>query len=505
MKRMIKQTMLATAACLLGASSAQAQDAPKMKMTTPIPQEITTPDRVETRLGTLKFFDGLPDAETVQKVYDNLDFQRGMEAFLNAMPGASANAMRNGMRSQGVDNQTVLIFENLLDSRSLFLTANTETVYLTGWLDLTNGPMVVETSPNILGIVDDHWFRYVADLGNAGPDKGKGGKYLFVPPGYKGEIPAGYFVYHTPTYGNLIFGRGFLKAGDPKPAVENFKRSWRQYPLADAANPPATKFINATGLEFNTIHANDYSFYEDVNTIVQEEPSAAQEPELLGQLMAIGIEKGKPFAPDARMTTILTDAVAVGNATARAIEFRARKPDVYYYPDKAWFAPGNPGGSYLWLENGARNLDARTRMFFGYTGVTPAMFEKMVGIGSQYAISAVDADKKYFDGSKTYKLHLPPNVPARTFWSVVLYDTMTRSELQTDQRLPSTGSEKASFKKNADGSYDVYFAPEAPKGQQDNWVQTVPGKSWWVILRLYGPLEPWFDKSWQPGDIEMVK
>jgi hypothetical protein len=221
--------------------------------------------------------------------------------------------------------------------------------------------------------------------------------------------------------------------------------------------------------------------------------------------MGIGIEKGKPFAPDARMKKILTDAVAIGNATARAIEFRARKEDVYFNPDKSWFSPANPDASYLWLHKGARNLDARTRMFYGYTGVTPAMFLKMVGIGSQYAIAAVDADKNYLDGSKTYKLHLPPNAPAKTFWSVVLYDTQTRSMLQTDQRLPSTGSNNPKVKPNADGSWDIYFAPKPPPGHESNWVQTVPGKAWWTILRLYGPLEPWFDKSWQPDDIKLVK
>ena len=504
---MIKIIQSALIALIIGlaGTTAAAEIPPKMKMTTPIPPSITTPDTVETSLGTLRFTDGLPDEATVQKVYDNLDRQRGVEVFLNTMPGASINAIRDGLRGQGVDNQTLVIFQDLMDSKSLFLTPNTETVYLLGWLDLKDGPMVVETSPDILGIVDDHWFRYVADLGNAGPDKGKGGKYLFVPPGYKGEIPDGYFVYHTPTYGNWIVGRGFLVDGDPKPAVESFKETWRQYPLTKASNPPETKFIDVSGVHFNTIHPNDFQFYEDVNTIVQEEPSEAQEPELLGQLMAIGIEKGKPFAPDARMKKILTDAVAIGNATARAIEFRARKKDVFYYPDKAWFAPGNPDGSYLWLHNGARNLNARTRMFYGYTGVTPAMFLKMVGKGSQYAIAAVDADKNYFDGSKTYKLHLPPNVPAKTFWSVVLYDTQTRSELQTDQRLPSIGSEKPNVKKNADGSYDVYFGPKPLVGHENNWVQTVPGKSWWVILRLYGALEPWFDKTWQPDDIEIVK
>jgi hypothetical protein len=203
------------------------------------------------------------------------------------------------------------------------------------------------------------------------------------------------------------------------------------------------------------------------------------------------------------MKKILTEAATIGNATARAIALNGRDRDSFLYPNKNWFSPG--GGNYLWERDGAHNLDGRTAMFYLATGVTPAMFNKMVGIGSQYAITALDADKDHFDGSKTYKLHLPPNVPAKTFWSVVLYDTQTRSELQTPQRFPSTGSQDPAMKKNADGSYDVYFSPKAPAGQEGNWVQTIPGKSFFVILLIYGPLQPWFDKSWKPGEIELVK
>src|SRR6516164_10947703 len=184
------------------------------KYKTDIPPAIVTPDTVETRLGTLKFTDGFPDDATVQKVYDNLDFERSVQAFLTAMPAASLSAMRKGIREFGPDNQTVIIFETLMDSRTLFLTANTESIYTCAWLNLKDGPIVLESPPNNLGIVDDFWFRYVADLGNAGPDKGKGGKYLFLPPDYKGQPPAGYFVYKSPTYGNWFATRGFLENGD---------------------------------------------------------------------------------------------------------------------------------------------------------------------------------------------------------------------------------------------------------------------------------------------------
>jgi hypothetical protein len=485
----------------------QAQDkhpATKPKYATDIPPAVTTPNAIETRLGTLKFTDGFPDDATVTKVYDNLDFQRGVQAFLTAMPAASLSAMRKGIRSFGPENQTLIIFETLMDSRSLFLTANTESIYTTAWLDLKKGPVVVESPPNTLGIVDDFWFRYVADLGNAGPDKGKGGKFLFLPPGYNGEVPKeGYFVYKSPTYGNWFITRGFLEKGDPKPGVASIKKHLRIYPLAQAEKPPETKFVNVSGKAFNTTHAMDFSYWEEVNQVVQEEPRGAIDPETLGLLASIGIEKGKKFVPDDRMKKILTEAAAVGQATARALTYRSRLKEAKLFPDSAWQS-AFVGGSYEFLHDGARLLDARS-FFFYATGITPAMAAKNGGVGSQYAVAFVDSKGRPLDGGKTYKLHLPPNIPAKNFWSVVLYDNQTRSMLQTDVPFPSLSSQKKGIVVNEDKSVDVYFGPKAPAGKESNWVQTVPGKGWNTILRLYGPLEPWFDKTWRPGEIEEVK
>jgi hypothetical protein len=365
--------------------------------------------------------------------------------------------------------------------------------------------LVIETPPNVLGIIDDHWFKYVGDFGNAGPDKGKGGKYLLLSPGYEGEVPEGYFVLRSPTYGNLMFFRGFLENGSTKTAVANSKKYFKVYSLADAKNPPPMKFINVSGREFNTIHANDFHFYEEIDAIVQYEPNEALNAETLGLLASIGIEKGKEFAPDARMKKILTEAVAVGNATARALTFRPRIDGVYYFPDRKWFT-SFPGGSYEFLtQPGVRNLDARVLFHYYATGITPAMALKMVGIGSQYAAATTDSEGKPLDGSKTYKIHLPPNIPARNFWSFVVYDNQTRSMLQTDQQFPSISSLKQGVVINPDSSVDVWFGPEAPEGHEANWVQTVPGKGWNVLLRLYGPEQAWFDKTWKPGDFELVE
>ena len=493
-------TAAATLALIVTTSAAIAQ-----KMKTDIPQSITTPDSVETRLGTFKFRDGVPDDATIQKVYDNLDFQRGVEAFLTAMPGASLVAMRHAYRELGAVDGTVAIAETLLDSKALWLTPNTDTVYAFSWIDLKNGPVVIESPPDALGIVDTFWFRYVADLGLVGPDKGKGGKYLFLPPGYTGEVPEGYHVFRSPTFGNWYLSRGFMIDGSPKGRVDIIKTHTRIYPLSQAANPPQQKFVNVSGVPHNTIHANDLSFYEEVNQVVQEEPNEAQDPEILGTLASIGIEKGKHFAPDARMKKILTEAAAVGNATVRAILVKPRETANYYYPDGSWRNPLLIGGYEFQQQPGVRSLDSRSNSLYYFTGITPAMSMKMIGLGSQYAYTFVDSQGDILDGRKTYKVHLPPNIPAKNFWSIMVYDNQTRSELQTDQQYPSLGSQKKDLVINPDKSVDIWFGPTAPAGHEANWIQTLAGKGWNPMLRLYGPLEPWFEKTWRPSEVELVK
>jgi hypothetical protein len=227
------------------------------------------------------------------------------------------------------------------------------------------------------------------------------------------------------------------------------------------------------------------------------------DPDIVGLYASIGIRKGQPFAPDERMKKILTDAVALGNATARTILFDSRDPATKYYPDRQWFTPF-VGGSYLFLDGAERLLDARTMFFYYVTGITPAMSYAKVGSGSAYAGAVKDSAGNYLDGGKTYRITLPGPVPAKAFWSFVVYDNETRSLLETDQKLAGMDSTDKQLKTNADGSVTVWFGPKAPEGQEANWVQTMPGKGWNTLLRLYGPLEPWFDKSWKPGDFERV-
>ncbi len=485
--------------------------------TTQIPEGILTPDKVETSIGTLKFFDGAPLPETVQLVYDNLDRSRGIDAFLKGIQGASVRELMEGPKTIGanVKFNDILIVEQLLDSKELFLTGNTSTLYVIPSLDLkANGPMVVEAPPGLLGGFNSAWFEYISDIGVFGPDKGKGGKFLVLPPGYTGDIPEGYFVVKSPTFKVWNFMRVGIDNGLDK-AVALAKSTVKVYPLSMAANPPVMNFINGSNKAFNTIHHNDYSFFEEINKTIQEEPYEMLDPETRGLFASIGIEKGKPFAPDARMKKILTDAVAIGNATVRSIVWYPRTSGsvnnmegVQIYPDtnSSWMMGFLDKNVFFnGKDKHTMNSDARDFFYYVYTVVTPAMAVSFPGKGSDYAVGFVDADKKPMDGSKTYKVTLPPNVPVNNFWAFTIYDNQTRSQLQTDQVRPSVGSQTKGFKTNKDGSMDIYFSPKAPKGFENNWLQTIPGKSWFTILRMYGPLEPWLEKTWRPSEILEVK
>jgi hypothetical protein len=342
-------------------------------------------------------------------------------------------------------------------------------------------------------------------MGNAGPDRGQGGKYLYLPPDWEGEPPEGYFAYRSPTYSNLVFWRGFLVDGDPAPGVRSLKEHTRIYPLGKPEEADRLQFVNGSGLSHNTIHANTIEFYEELDEVLEEEPAAAFSPEILGLLHAVGVRKGEPFAPDERLRGILEQAAAVGNATSRAIAFRSRDPRAYYYEDSAWFTAFVGGSHEFVRQSGARDLDSRTLFHYPFTAITPAMALEMVGVGSQYAVAAVDADGNYLDGARTYRLTMPTGIPAKDFWSFVVYDPQTRSMLQTPGTIyPSVSSQSGEIQVNPDGSTTVWFGPEPPSGMESNWVQTVPGKGWFTILRLYGPLESWFDKSWKPGEIQVI-
>jgi hypothetical protein len=492
----------------------------------------------------LEFVDGAPSEETAALLYDNLDFMHGVQAFLRSIPGASLVALRRGFRSVGAEDNSFLLFSELMDSASLFLTGNCDTLYFWGFVDLSDGPMVVdvpsvEAPSGILGTIDDMWFHWVTDIGLPGPDRGAGGRYLLVGPGYDGPLPdSGFHVSHARTTRVTVIGRAFMVDNDPAVPLEAIRSGVRvspyvpgaqgtsvasflagDAPLGAAKPVPETHFIEASGLEFNTIFPNDFGFWETIDELVQEEPPEAGDPELLGLLASVGIVHGKPFEPSDRMRRILEDAAVVGNATARTVTFAARPEEGFaFYPDSAWSSALFVGG-YQFLDpppqitaegpvgepsDGARKLDSRTNFFYMATGATPAMCMRLPGIGSQYIYAMRDSDGNYLDGDRNYRLTLPADIPESRFWSLILYDNETRSMLQTDQHLPRLGSQSGTVEANPDGSTDIYFGPTSPAGKESNWLQTVPGKGWWTILRLYNPLQPFFDKSWRPSEIEGV-
>ena len=469
---------------------------------------ISIPDKVETVIGTLDFFDGVPTDATVAALYENLDRMRGMDVFLDNIGAVSMYSVRKGLADAGAEGANrIALFKQLLDSETLVVTANTSTLYAYTYTDLAkDGPTVIDIPPGMLGFLNDAWQRFVGDMGVTGPDKGQGGKYLVVPPGYTGDIPDGYFLLKPSTNRNFLFLRGSIAKG-LEPAVENITSKLKVYPLKDAESPAATEFVNMSNKPFNTVFPSNFNYFEILDEVVQEEPIGAISAEVRGEIAAIGIVKGQAFAPDDRMKALLTEAATLGSATARAITYQPRIAGVNIYPDdpKSIWSTAFADKNTSFEADGTMGLDARVLYYYNAGGVTPAMAATSPGQGSDYALAVLDADKQAFDGSKTYKLTLPKDVPVKDFWAVTLYDTQTRSQLQTGQTFPTIGSQTEGVVQNDDGSWDVYFAPEAPQGKEGNWLQTVPGKSWFTILRMYGPLEPWIEKTWRPGEIEVVE
>jgi len=513
---------------------------------TPVPSWANTPSSAETGIGALDFTDGYPTDGTASKLRDHLDYVHGVDAFMNTIQGVSTVAIRHGFHDAGVNDGDVLIFSHLMDSRSLFLTGNADTVYFWTFLDLSNGPIVLETPSDTLGMLDDMWFRWISDFGLPGADRGQGGTYLLVPPAYDGPLPeGGYYIRYSPT--NLVFavGRAFINespGNDPAPIADRIKEELKIYPyapggvgssvgafitgkgrLGQLVAPNSPRFVEGTGLAMNTLPPTDFGHFELLDELVQLEPAEALDPELAGQFAAIGIVKGEKFAPDARRRAILDEAAAVGNAASRAVGMGALDDEFRFYDDgSAWwnmlFVGGfeflnppplvTPDGIEPFPNSGARKLHSRTSMFYTATCITPAMCMRLTNVGSQYLVANVDQNGEAFDGSKTYRVTLPKDIPAARFWSLNAYDNQTRSLLQTDQIYPRAGSQSypsPAAEAEADGSTVVYFSPEQPDGvSRANWIQTDPEKGWFVLLRLYSPLQPFFDKTWRPGEFELV-
>ena len=327
----------------------------------------------------------------------------------------------------------------------------------------------------------------------------------FFPPGYEGEVPEGYHVARTNTYGNWVIWRGYQVDGSTEQAVNATKEKFRIYPLSQKANPPKMKFVNASGKFMNTIHRMDVNIFDEINDVVQAEPLMGERPELLGHLAAIGIVKGQPFEPDERMRSILKAAASAGSVTVKTVISKPRDERFYWYPGESNWLTAFPGGAYTWELDGVSLQDVRAAFHFYATGITPAMALKMVGKGSQYAFTYLDSNGNPLDGGKTYKVHVPADVPAKDFGRLHSMTTRRDRCCRPTHSFRRSGVTTRASSRIKMALTTSTLVQRHRKGKESNWVQTVPGKGWNTICRLYGPLESWFDQTWRPGEIELVK
>jgi hypothetical protein len=457
-----------------------------------------------TAVGTLQFHGGYPTDETVQRLYDQLDFQRGCQVFLRHLMAAAVWGFRQAFtRDVNVGSTDLAMLH--LDANGLLLTGNSETVYGLSILDLkSHGPIVLDIPPKVLGLLNDQWMRPLADVGISGPDKGHGGRYLLVPPGHDQPVPLdGFVAVILPrTFRIWLAIRAFMgPGGDSAPAFETLRHT-TIVPMSKEVKAPATRHIDISSNSVDTIHPTDIRYFEDLAAIIDYEPYDAIAAEESAILKQIGIEKGKPFAPDARMRGILNEAATVGSFMAMAV-CDAPRDDYKRYPDRQWFGTiaGYPG---FHDEHGRPLVDEMIRMAWFATGRAEAMHGEKPGVGSAYTWAYRDAKGQWIDATRTYRLRLPGPIPAKDFWSVVVYDFWTRSMLANGVAHPSLNSYAAGIQKAADGSVDVYIGPTAPAGKESNWIPTPAGTPWFPMLRFYGPLEPWIDRSWKPGDLEAI-
>lgn len=465
------------------------------KITAPAPP---LPNVVSQFVGPLSFQGGYPTQETVQRLNDELDFQRATQVFLRNLPALDMYGLRLGMaRDLGVDGSSKLAIFRATAS-SLLLTPNSDALYAMTFLALdSDGPTVVEVPPNVLGFVDDMWMRPIEDLGANGRDHGRGGKYLFVPSGYTGFIPeTGYLIVCMQGYAGWLAVSPTSVASSDEAQTHDLLKQIRIYPFAKRFAPTPMTYVDATGKAFDTTPPNDVRAFEMLADLMANENELAIDPETSGMMKAIGIEKGKRFAPDARMKAILGEAAQIGSYMAQSMSSAPSNPE-RVRDGSNWMA-GIPG--YLNFSDGHSTLiDRVIAMSWFTTGAVKTTSRPRAGTGSQYAWTHRDATGKWLLGENSYRLHIPPNAPARDFWSVLIYDNWSRAILANGQEAGKSSRDK-NLRANSDGSFDIYFGPHPPP-DRNNWIKTVPGKGWFAMLRLYGPMQPWLDRSWILNDI----
>jgi hypothetical protein len=480
---------------------------------------VTVPDAtdnraetIETRIGKLDFELGVPTKETVAKLYDELDFQRACQAYLWALPAVSfAQMQAMGDFASGARNGDVVISEGYR-SVSAILTANVTTPYISGMVDLAEtGPVVVDVPAGLIaGSAMDFWQRPLTDFGVTGPDKGRGSKYLIVGPGQEDPQANDTTILRSATFGVMFFYRAL----DADPAkAEVLKKGVRVYPWSQRENPPATRYLTPDPDKLAKMRPmpRGMEYWERLAAVIEHEPVEDRDRFFVAMLRPLGIQRGKRFKPDERQTNILTEAAFVGEAMAKAFAFNKRFDGARYRPDAHWerlmfMDPAQDLADYS-------QLDERAAFTYEAIAMSKAMVTKTPGVGQAYLASYHDKEGHAFHGAKSYRLHVPPNPPAKQFWSVTLYDVDTRAIIQNKEQIADRSSRQPDLVKNPDGSVDLYFGPAMPKGPsallriglEKNWIPTVPGKAWFAYFRFYAPLEAYFDTTWPLPDIERVQ
>jgi hypothetical protein len=477
--------------------------------------QIMTPDTVETRIGTLSFENGYPSEETARKLFDEMDYQRAVQAYLWAYPAVSFESIRIGSkRDLGADLNDFVIADNYADPKAVWLTANDTTIYSMTNVDLgKSGPLVVEVPPGALvGIIDDFWQRSLTDVGMPGPDAGKGGKFILLPPGYKDDLPkTGYYVVQATMNNNNIMVRGIVQNDDKDAAVANVKK-FKVYPLSESSNPKPNKFVSMSGKDSNTIPPKGMEFWERLSTVISNNPVHERDLFFLGVLKPLGIEKGKAFKPDARQRKILEEAAQMGDAMGRVMLFEG--PDRFRQVGEGLGVEPFPGTKWHWVfqvnpvqqTDTYGQIDERLHYTYGAIYTTPGLGVMKAGPGGNYVQAFKDKNGSRFDGGNKYRLRVPANAPAEQFWSLTLYSTTTRTMIQN----PGNDAARSGLDKlntNPDGSVDLYFGPagSAPAGLEANWIETLHGKGFYPMFRIYYPKAGLFDGTWKLPDVEPLK
>ena len=462
---------------------------------------------IDTRIGKLDFELGVPTPQTAAKLYDEMDFQRAVQCYLWGLPIVGVEQNMQGLVYDTRANSGDLALYDDYNSKGTILAANNSTPYIFGFIDLAEkGPMVLDypAGPSA-GAVIDWWERPLTDVGLPSAEQGRGGKYLFVGPGQETPKNAeGYHVFKSPTFKTEFFFRTL----DTDPAKANaFVDAVHIYPWSERdKNPPRTRLLKprTDSALLNQMIPRGMAYWERLLQALAGVPGEDRDRFFVTMLKSLGIENGKPFAPDARQKKILEEGAIVGEAMAKTITFRGRLPGLRYRPDTKWEYVIAPWFTAQQDVENYTQLEERTDLYYAAWGMSNGSITKTPGIGQTYLASFIDKNGQPFDGARTYRLRVPANPPAKLFWSVTVYDIDTRTLIRNPAHKPDHVS-REDLVKNPDGSVDFYLGPNAPKGFEKNWIQTVPGRSWFVYFRLYGPLQPYYDRTWVMPDIEIEK